>query len=208
MLCTLSEEHETAFQKIYEQAYSGLDAARNAKIGLLASIKLYKKFAMAKKAVASKCQVAAQIEGLSGSPCDDLTPCWERLDRFRSRLHPKELEGNEEFCYDLQMVPDSVSWPLEYELNTDSNRFPQTPTGLKDWIYKPVDVILGTMGNEDHNEWRRTVRDSPWRLDGMDYCNLFISPSSVVLLSPVINNAAGDVPIAEEQPQLTKRFQR
>ena len=119
--------------------------------------------------MASKRQIAPQIEGLSSGLCNDLMLDWERLDRFRSRLHPKELEDVDKFCYDLQMVPDSASWPLEYELNTDSNRFPQTPTGLKDWIYKIVDVILGTMSNEeDHNEWRRTVRDYPWRLDGID----------------------------------------
>ena len=165
----LSEQDEKVFEGVSNRACSNLDAAKDAKIGLVTKMKAYKADAMANKAMAAKRQIAAQIEDSSGSPCNDLTTDWERLDKFRSRLHPKELEEGDRFLYDLQRVPLSVSKPPVYKLNTDSNRFPQTPKGLKDWIYETVDAILETMCNEEeHGEWRRTVRDYPWRLDGLD----------------------------------------
>ena len=167
-LCNLVEHDEKKFREIYKESCSGLVTTRNAKIGLLMAIKTFKRVAMAKD-MASKRQVAAQKEGLSGSPCNDLTTDWEMLDKFCSRLHPKDLDGEDRFLYDLEMVPGSVSAPMKYELNTDTNRFPQTPRGLKDWIYETVDAILETVGNrEEHGEWRRTVRDYPWGLDGTD----------------------------------------
>ena len=168
-LHTLLEQDREDFEEVYDQACSGLKAAGDTKIALLTKMKDYKADAMENKAVASKRQIAAQVEDSSGSLCNDLTTDWERLDKFRCRLHPKELEEGDRFRYDLQRVPGSKSTPKEYKLNTDSNRFQQTPQGLEDWIHKTVDGILTTMGNEEeHNEWRRTVRDHPWRLDEMD----------------------------------------
>ena len=164
----LLEQDEKRFNGVYERACSSLDAAMGAKLCLLIDMETYKAIAMA-RAMASKRQTSAQIEGLSENPCNDLTTDWERLDKFRFRLHPKDLKDMDRFHYDLEMVADSVSMPAKYELNTDNNRFPQTLKGLKDWIFEAVDGILETMGNEgEHGEWRRIVRDYPWCLDGMD----------------------------------------
>ena len=134
-LCTLLEHDEKKFRETYKESCSGLVTARNAKIGLLTKIETYKYVTMT-RAMASKRQVAAQKESLRGSPCNDLTTGWEMLDKFSSRLHPADLKGGKKFLYDLKIVPGSVSTPMEYELNTDTNRFPQTLRGLKDWIYE------------------------------------------------------------------------
>ena len=121
---------------------------------------------MERKAIASAGgQIAPQTEGLSVGPCSDLTANWERLGEMDSRLHSKDLQGETKYLHDLQKVLYSVSTPLEYEFNSDSNRFAKTPEGLKDWIYKTVDGILETIGNEEErDEWRRIVGDHPWRL--------------------------------------------
>ena len=161
-LCTLLKQDKKDFRVVYKESCSGLKPARNAKIRLLTAIKTHKRIAMT-KAMVSKCQVAAQKEGLSGSLCNDLMTDWERLDKFRSRLHLKELDEGDRLLYDLEVVPGSVSTSMEYKLNTDTNRFPTTPKGLKDWIFETVDAILETMDNwEEHGKWRRTVRDYSW----------------------------------------------
>ena len=83
-----------------------MEAARDAKIGLLSTIEDHKTLAMA-KAMASKHQIAAQVEDLSGSPRNDLTADWERLDKFRYRLHPKELGEPSRFRYDMVLNGDA-----------------------------------------------------------------------------------------------------
>ena len=164
MFLTLLEADEEMFRTNYQEAFSSLHTAMNARIRLLSRIGVYKREAMA-FAMSSKRQI---VEDLSGSPHYDLTTDWERLHKFRSRLNPKELEEADRFHYDLEVVIYPLSKPFEYKLNT-TNWFPQTSKGLKNWIDETVDGVLETMGNEEeHDEWRRTVRDHPWRVDGMD----------------------------------------
>ena len=100
------------------------------KIGLVAKIEIHKHFAKA-FVMAVKRQIAAQIEDLSRSPYNNLTIDWERLDKLSSCFHPKDLKIANGFLYNLEMVLDPVSTLMEYKLNTDSNRFPQTPKGLR-----------------------------------------------------------------------------